>query len=182
MNHLVSIIFFSLVLIIVACSNQNELEEPTPIPTAVPSVEAATPLPTAVQPDGPVGGSWAVTFRYDFPESYWRPGDHSFGFLIECPDLAYDFSTEWLIFKATEEVDHIPIPVYLRLNGLSVEPFSPAYMQQSVIHPDQDTAAVVHLVGLSEEQAEEAWDECEALIAWDQSSPKAMEPVDVFKP
>lgn len=176
------IIIFPLVFVIVACGIQNELEEPTPMPSDVPSVESATPLPTAVQPDSAVGGSWAVTFRLDFPENYWLPGDHSFGFLIECPDLAYDFSTEWLIFKATEEVDHLPSPVYLRLNGLSLEPFSPAYMQQSVIHPEQETAAVVHLVGLSEEQVKEAQEECVVLVAWDQSAPKSLEPVDVFKP
>jgi len=182
MNHLMRIIIFPLVFVIVACGNQNELEEPTPLPTEIPTVLAVTSLPTAVQPDSTTGGGWAITFRFEFPDGYWHLGKHSYGFLFDCPGSTFDFSTEWLIFSVTEEVNPLNFPVYLRLKGLSLEAFTPAYMQRSVIHPDQATAAVVHLVGLSEEQAEEAWDECEALIAWDRSDPDAMEPVDVFKP
>ena len=178
MTKVVMIISLTLIVVAAACSNQGEPEEPTPIP----SVQAATPLPTAVPPDSAAGGGYAVTFRYDFPDGYWHLGNHSYGFLNDCPESAYDFSTEWLIFKVTEEVDPVHFPVYLRLNGLSVEPYSPAYMQEFVIHPDQATAAVVHLVGLSEEQAEEAQNECEMLIAWDRSLPKSMEAADIFRP
>lgn len=182
MKFVFIMVAFSLTIVSAACSNQSEPEDPTPVPSAVASVEAVTPLPTAVPPDSTTGGGYAVTFRYEFPDGHWHLGDHSYGFLIECPELAYDFSTEWLIFKVTEEVDLLNFPLYLRLNGVSIEPYAPSYMQDFVIHPDQATAAVVHLVGLSEEQAELAQNECEMLIAWDQSSPKSMEADDVFKP
>ena len=178
MTKAVVIIAVTLIVAAAACSNQSELEEPTPIP----SVEAATPLPTAVPPDGATGGGYAVTFRYEFPDSYWRLGDHSYGFLIECIELDYDIGTEWLIFRATEEVELLSNPVFLRLNGLSIEPYSPVYMQQSVIHPDQSTTALVHLVGLSKEQAVGAQNECEMLIAWDRSLPESMEAADIFRP
>ena len=176
------ILIFPLMLIMAACSNQNELEEPTPIPSPVPSLEAATPLPTAVQPETTTGGDWALTFRYDFPEMFWEPGDHTYGFVIECPNIGYDYNGEWLFFRVTENTEHVPFPIFLRLNGLSMEPFTPNYSQEDRIHPDQETAAMVHLVGLSEEQVEEARSECEILIGWDRAAPQTLVPMDAFRP
>ncbi len=182
MNYRKKLMFLPLLFIIADCSGQNELEEPTPIPSLVPSLEAATPLPTAVQPETTTGGNWALTFRYDFPEMFWEPGDHTYGFVIECPNTNFDFKTEWIFFRVTENAEHVPFPIYLRLNGLSMEPFTPTYSQEARIHPDQETAAIVHLVGLTEEQVEEARSECDLLIGWDRAAPQNLEPMDAFKP
>jgi hypothetical protein len=176
---LTMILFLSLAL--AACAGDEAVEEDTPGPPATETPPAPAPLPTAVPPDSAEIGNWAVTFRYDFPDAFWVPGDHTYGFVISCPGQALDFNSEWIFFRVSESTLPQPFPIYLRLYGLSQEPFTPAYLDEGRINPAQATAAVVHLVGLTGEQVEEAQEECEVLLAWDQNPPQALEVSDVFE-
>ena len=176
---LLMILFLSLAL--AACGADEKGDEDTPAPPATEAPPAPTPLPTAVPPDSAEIGNWAITFRYDFPDAFWVPGDHTYGFVIFCPGQVFDYNGEWIFFRVTENEIPQSFPIYLRLSGLSLEPFRSAYLDENRINPDQATAAVVHLVGLSEEQVEKAREDCEILLAWDRSPPQAMEVSAVFE-
>ena len=47
------------------------------------------------------------------------------------------------------------VTVYLRVNGLSTEAFTPNYQQGVKFHPSIPTTAVVYFVGLQEETAQD---------------------------
>lgn len=172
---------FFVSLLLAACGGEAPVEQVTSVPAPTEAPPGPTPLPTAVPPDSVAAGNWAITYRYDFTDAFWVPGDHTYGFKIFCPNLVYDFSGEWIFFRITESAITQSFPIYLRLNGLSSEPFTPGYLQENRINPDQATAAVVHLVGLSEAQVEQSREECEVLIAWDRSPPQVLEVADVFE-
>jgi hypothetical protein len=176
------ILLFTLVagLLLAACGGDEPVEEVTSVPTPSQAPAGPSPLPTAVPPDSVSSGSWAITYRYDFPDGHWIAGDHTYGFKIFCPNI-YDFSGEWIFFRAAESAITQSQPIYLRLNGLSSEPFRPGYLSENRINPDQATAAVVHLVGLSEVQVEQAEENCEVFVAWDRSPPQLLEVADVFE-
>jgi hypothetical protein len=148
----------------------------TPVPTS---------LPTAIPPEGGVG-EWAVSFMQEFPSGFWTEGFHRYGFHLNCPIRVGDdgdLGTEWREFQVTEEVQPqvAETVAYLRLNGVSRAPFAPAYEQQ-VIHPQQPTTAIIHLVGLSLDDAKKAQSECEALFAWDRGLIQALVAVEPFRP
>jgi hypothetical protein len=147
-----------------ACSAEID-EPPTPaaIPTAVPPVS----LPTAVAPDE-ITGLWAVSFQYAFPDNFWPIGQHQYGFFLDCPVLGQvDGSTEYRVFQVTNSVASFDGPIYLRLGGLSTGVLAPINVDS--INPEQATAAVVTILGVSEEQARGASEanDCEVVVGWD---------------
>jgi hypothetical protein len=163
--------FFILVML-AACSTSPAPQIPTPLPTAVPPAES---------PGEP--SSWAVGFTHAFPADAWAVGTHRYAFYISCPFIFEDDVTgEWHFFEVSEDVAPQPGEVYLRLNGLSREPFSPVYMSDTIIHPSQPTVAAVYLVGVAEQAARLAEANCEVLIAWDNNTTQTLTAEEPFQP
>jgi hypothetical protein len=134
-----------------------------------PAAEVPTPLPTAVPPDlESDGGIWSLGFRYDFPGGTFGPGPHRYAFLIHCPVVYQeDLPSDWIRFEISEDVALQREPIYLRLQGLSSEPYNPTYNTNNVMHPERPIVAVVYLVGLDRPAAELAATECEVIVFWD---------------
>lgn len=153
----------------VACQQAPHWEDVTPLPTAVPPAS----LPAGEE-------SWALGFRHEFPPDFWSTGFHRYAFRVECPVTGIGvFASEWVSF-ATDPYrpEQEGATVYLRLNGLSTEPFVPVYLSDQAIHPSQPTVAALYFLGLSADDAARAAETCTALIGWDNSSAEmvAMEP------
>jgi hypothetical protein len=146
------------------------------------SSDAPTPLPTAVPPAGELG-SWAIGFKHEFPPEFWGEGLHRYAFLIDCPVASDEnISSDWQYFRVSEEAQFRSTPVYLRLQGVTTASFSPTYIADAVIHPVQQTIAVVYLVGLSKAAAEQAVSECEAVIFRDDKGAQILTATDPFQP
>lgn len=167
-------LFFFLSLWLVGCA------EPTP------ATPFPTPLPTAVPPVAQPGegGPWAISFSYQFPEAFWPEGVHRYAFRISCPDdmPQLQFVGNWNQFLVSEDNGFTNETIYLRLNGLGLDPFTPIYLPDPGLHPDQNTTAIIHFLGLSQETADRAGQECEAFIAWDEMPPQLLTPLEPFQP
>ena len=152
-----------------------------PTPTPVP-----TPLPTAVPPAedrSQQTGTWAVSFRYDFPPGTFGLSEHRYAFLAQCPVVSdKDITSDWHQFEVTDEVLPQPEPLYLRLHGLSADPFNPSAMSNDQIHPDRPIVAIMHLVGLTREAADMASSSCEAVLLWDEVGRAILVPGEPFQP
>lgn len=152
-----------------------------PTPTPVP-----TPLPTAVPPAedrSQETGTWAVSFRHDFPPETFGLSEHRYAFLAQCPIVSEeDITTDWHYFEVTDEVLPQPEPLYLRLHGLSADPFNPTVIANDQIHPDRPIVAIMHFVGLTQQTAEMARDACEAIVLWDAFGRQQLTPGEPFQP
>jgi len=168
-----------LVLLATACGVAAPAATSTAPPTSPPP--SPTPLPTAVPPAG-TPGSWAVGFTHTFPPGSWSPGGHRYGFRLQCSAIDYDLASEWRLFTVSEQAAPQPIPIYLRLHGLSLERFSPAYASDATIHPEQETIAALWLLGLSEEEASQAVSGCEAIVGWDEGRTQVLTAEEPFQP
>jgi hypothetical protein len=158
----------SILLVLVACG-------PAPV--------VPTPLPTAIPPLGLTGESWAVSFQHEFPAGAFGLGEHRFAFLIHCPFMGTeDTNTGWYSFEISEEAAIHPEPVYMRLHGLSAEPFNQSQMSTNLIHPDQQIVAVIHLVGLPGYVAERTGAGCEIVVFWDAMARASLTPGEPFQP
>ena len=151
-----------------------------------PQWEDVAPLPTAVPPETLPGGEdlWAVGFQHEFPPEFWSTGFHRYAFRVECPIAGIGaFSSEWVSF-ATDPYrpEQEEATVYLRLNGLSTEPFVPLYLSEQAIHPSQPTVGALYFLGLSADDAARAAESCTALIGWDSNSSVEMVPIEPFQP
>lgn len=168
-------LFFILLLFFLPACSGNTAEQPD-----------ITRLPTAVPPagDGAGIGSWAVSFTYEFPEAFWPAGVHRYAYNVQCPPeiTAVQLSGEWRQFLVSPDTVISSEPVYLRLNGFSVDPFMPIYLPDDSINPMQDTTAMVTLLGLSEEAAEQAGEACTVMIAWDNFQPQQLTALEPHKP
>lgn len=153
---------------------------------AAPATPFPTPLPTAVPPapGTNAGGAWGISFSYRFPEAFWPAGVHRYAFNLSCPEdmPQLQFAGNWNQFSVSEDHGLSTEPIYLRLNGLALDPFTPNYLPDPGLHPNQDTTAIVHFLGLSLETAQRAGRECEAFIAWDQVPPQLLTPLEPFQP
>jgi hypothetical protein len=151
-----------------------------------PVAEVPTPLPTAVPPDAiPAGeeGLWAIDFRYEFPKGTFGLGPHRYRFWIHCPVTSSDDTiTDWLLFEISDVVLPQKEPIYLRLLGLSNEPFAPSYNANNVFDPERPVIAAVYLVGLSYQAASLAASGCEALVLWDEVGRRALPAGEPFQP
>lgn len=143
-----------------------------PAPAAVPAETPPPPSPTPspVAPT-PATDSWAVAFSHTFEPGFWEPGGHRYGFRASCPAIDYELASDWQLFTVSaEQASPQSFPIYLRLGGLSAERFAPSYAPDAAIHPEQETIAILWIVGLSEDEARQAASGCEAVLGWDQGS------------
>lgn len=166
-------------LLAAACASTEETE---PTSAGVPTALPAALLPTAVPPAGDTG-TWAVSFVYEFPASFWPLGQHQYGFFMDCPELGQlESAGEYRFFQVTNAAPAFEDPVYFRLAGLSTGPLAPINLE--VIHPDQITIAVVTILGISEEQALNAADSaaCEVVFGWDGMSAASLIAGEPFQP
>ncbi|MGD8791368.1 MAG: hypothetical protein PVF47_02355 [Anaerolineae bacterium] len=151
-----------------------------------PPTEVPTPLPTAVPPaeDRPQEtGTWAVSFQYEFPPGTLGLGQHRYAILIHCPVVsAEDISSGWHRFEITDEVLPQSEPLYLRMHGLSAEPYNPTTITNDQIHPERPIVAIVHLVGLPQNLAPMVASSCEAITFWDEVGRHPMTPGQPFQP
>ena len=151
-----------------------------------PPTEIPTPLPTAVPPAedrSQQTGTWAVSFRYDFPPGTFGLSEHRYAFLAQCPVVSgEDITSDWHYFEVTDEVLPQPEPLYLRLHGLSADAFNPSAIANDQIHPDRPIVAIMHLVGLTQHVAEMASESCEAVILWDDVGRAILIPGEPFQP
>jgi len=163
-------------LMLAACTAQAGLAAPTPTPAAPPS------LSTAVGPEAQPG-TWAVSFSYEFPPGFWPEGLHRYGFYMDCPVMQqFNVPSEYVDFTVTPETAAFDSPVYLRLGGLSTGALAPINLDS--IHPDQATVAVVTVLGVSEDQAQQAGQtsECEVVIGWDAVNATTLNAAEPFRP
>ena len=72
--------------------------------------------------------------------------------------------------------------LYLRLHGLSADPFNPTVIANDQIHPDRPIVAIMHFVGLTQQTAEMARDACEAIVLWDAFGRQQLTPGEPFQP
>ena len=149
-----------------------------------PVAEVPTPLPTAIPPDAlPEQGGWAVGFQYEFPPGTFGVGRHRYAFLIHCPVVSSeDVNYGWHTFEVSEDTTMQPEPLYLRLFGLSGDPYTPSQITNDIIHPDRRIIAVVHLVGMAKEAAALAASGCELLVLWDNTGRQLLAPGEPFLP
>lgn len=141
---------------------------PAAVPTETPAPPSPSPTPSPPGPT-PTQGSWAVGFSHTFEPGFWQPGGHRYGFRATCPAIDYELSSDWELFTVSaEQASPQSFPVYLRLSGLSLERFAPSYAPDAAIHPEQETIAILWIVGLSEEEARQAASDCEVVLGWDQ--------------
>lgn len=149
-----------------------------------PTQAVPTPLPTAVPPDTiPEQGSWSIGFQYEFPAGRLAEGTHRYALLIHCPVISTeDERYGWHSFEISQEAPGQVEPVYLRLFGLSSDPYSPAPLERAVIHPVQPIVAVVHLVGLPRSVAGLAASSCELFVFWDDTGRQLLAPGEPFQP
>ena len=149
-----------------------------------PAPDVPTPLPTAVPPDHlPDQGSWAVSFEHEFPAGTLGMGQHRYAFLIRCPvTSSEDSNTDWQYFEISENVVKQPNPLYLRLFGLSGSPINPSKITNTMIHPERQIVAVVHLVGMTKEAADLAAAACEIMIFWDNTGRQLLVASEPFQP
>ena len=161
---------------LVGCAARATPAPPTPTPIV------PTSLPTAVGPEAQPG-TWALSFSYEFPAGFWAEGNHRYGFYMDCPVLQqFNVPSEYRDFTVTQDILPFDSPVYLRLGGLSSGALAPINLD--AIHPDQATIAVVTVVGVTEEQAQQATrpGECDMVIGWDNINAQTLVAAEPFRP
>ncbi|MGD8398765.1 MAG: hypothetical protein PVG11_07900 [Anaerolineae bacterium] len=148
-------------------------------------LEGPAALPTAVPPEpgrALEAGTWAISFRYDFPPDTFGEGLHRYAFLARCPPVSSeDITSPWHTFQVSDDVVRQTEPVYLRLHGLSTDAFNPTAMTNDTIHPERPIIAIIHFVGLPQSAAGLAAN-CEAIVLWDDVGRHALEPGEPFQP
>ncbi len=156
-----------LIMILASCSGSAEIP-PTPLPTAVPPPEFSA-------------GDWAISFSHEFPEDAWAVGVHRYQFFARCPVITLeDVITDWVFFDIVEDEQLFDDPIYLRINGLSSGVLAPVTI--STVHPQQKTVAVITFLGVSEQVAELAAENCEVLVRWDDKGPHILSMGEAFLP
>lgn len=160
---------------LIACSSLN------------PAPPAATPLPTAVPPEAmPAGedGGWVVGFQHEFGPNFWEAGIHEYGFYVQCPLPGFeDYGSEWLSFEIDDAAPQVEdVTVYLRIGGVTTEPFTPSYQQGVSFHSSIPTTAVVYFVGVEEETAQELVQTCDGIVTWDGTNTAQLSAIKPFMP
>lgn len=162
------VLLFLFSMIVSACGTQS-----TPISTPIPTVPP-TNVPQTER------GDWALAFQFEIPPDLWAVGPHRYRIQVHCPDILEDFTTDWIYFDVVEDVQLQPSPVYLRLDGLSTGQLDPINLKD--IHPQQESIAVISLIGLTEENIDLAIENCACLFRWDNDFIRVMEPQEPFLP
>ncbi|KAA3645376.1 MAG: hypothetical protein DWQ07_12980 [Chloroflexi bacterium] len=157
-------------LFLTACATA-ETEPPAP---------TITPLPTAVPPET-LPGTWAVPFGTGFRGGFWAVGTHRYSLTVDCPSDLQDIEGNWNSFEVTDNVAADSNPIFLRLGGLSTNPFSNPGGFQS-INPAQETVAYVTLLGLDEEAVQDVVAGCEIFMFFDaEETPFQLQPLEPYQ-
>lgn len=85
-----------------------------------------------------------------------------------------------MFFEVVEDEQLFDDPIYLRINGLSADVLAPVTI--STVHPQQKTVAVITFLGVSEQVAELAAENCEVLVRWDDKAPQLLSMGEAFLP
>lgn len=137
-------------------------------------------LPPASLPDEIDAEQWAIAFSHEFGRDFWAEGPHVYQMLLDCPaanDAPVD--GEFMAFGATGEAPPVDGRVYLRLSGLSTSTLGAPDVQ--FINPEQETTAILTVVGISADQVEAAT-ECVGEFQYDDGQSAPLEPNEPFRP
>jgi len=118
-------------------------------------------LDEAPRPESFEVGPWAVEFSLDLEPGFWDVGPQRYQIWLECEPLG---PRQWSQhnFEADEDSGIIEHDVYVRLYGLSVHKTGPTGIKH--INTEQPTIALVTVLGLAQDTAIEAAEECVAEL------------------
>jgi hypothetical protein len=137
-------------------------------------------FPPASTPESLPQVTWAVPFVAAFPAGHWSEGKHSYSIELKCPPLATEVATPALTFDVSRFVTLLDVPLYLRLGGLSTS--ATGAIDAGVMHPDQVTQAIVTVLGVTREAADQAVAECSGSLLADGGDPVPMVPGTLYRP
>jgi len=137
-------------------------------------------LPPASLPEEIDSAQWAVAFSHEFGPGFWTEGPHVYQLIFDCPDIGQEeVKSELIFFAAGSDIPTLDEPVHLRLQGLSTTMLGPAELQ--FVSTDQETSALLTVVGLSDSQVEGAAD-CAGEVQWDDGRSAPLQPGQPFRP
>lgn len=159
-------ILLAVLLLLTACSQPEPLE--------------GIDLPPASIPDDIDSAQWAVPFSHEFGPGFWEQGPHAYQLFLDCPDIEEgETQSEVILFAAGEDFPTLDDPVRMRLVGLSTRTMGPPDLR--FVSTEQDTTALITVVGLSDEQVQAAA-RCEGEVFWDDGESAPLLPQEPFRP
>ena len=136
-------------------------------------------LPPASLPDQIEEGIWAVSFIHEFGEGFWEEGNHVYQLALDCSEIDSDpIASSPISFQVSPLNPPIDL-VFLRLSGLADSLLGPANV--GAFNPQQATAAVITVLGLSESQARGAMESCAGTVTWDLAGSADLLPSELFQ-
>lgn len=137
-------------------------------------------LPPASLPDEIDSAQWAMPYSHEFGPGFWSQGPHVYQLLFDCPEVGEEeVKSELIFFAAGSEYPTLDQQVHLRLQGLATTTMGPPDLQ--FVSTDQETTALLTVVGLSDAQVEAAA-ECAGEIQWDDGQSAPLQPTEPFRP
>jgi hypothetical protein len=137
-------------------------------------------LPPASLPDEIEPEQWAVAFSHVFEAGFWGAGPHVYKVILDCPEAGEAQVDGGLaFFSAGPEVPVFDTPVYLRLSGLSTSRLGQPDLR--VMSTEQETTALVTVIGLSTGEVEAASD-CLGEVQYDDAQSAPLRPSPPFRP
>lgn len=137
-------------------------------------------LPPASLPDEIASAQWAVAFSHEFGPSFWGEGPHVYQLVLDCPEIEEaNVESELVFFDARPDFPTVDVRVHLRLAGLSTSTMGQPDV--SSISTEQETAAMLTVVGLSEDEVI-ASEDCAGEVRWDDGQSAPLEPNEPFRP
>lgn len=138
-------------------------------------------LPPASLPDEIDRAQWAVSFSHEFGPGFWAEGPHVYQLLFDCSEALDEdeVESELRFFAAGPDFPTFDQQIHLRLQGLSTSTMGPPDVQ--VVSTEQETAALLTVVGLSDAEAEAAGG-CAGEVQWDDGQSARLEPGEPFRP
>ena len=137
-------------------------------------------LPPASLPDEIEPEQWAVAFSHDFEPGFWSAGPHVYKLVLDCPQAGEAQVDGGLaFFAAGVDVPVFDSQVYLRLSGLSTSRLGQPDLR--VMSTEQETTALVTVIGLSNREVEAAAD-CLGEVRYDDGRSAPLRPSAPFRP
>lgn len=135
-------------------------------------------LEEAPRPDSFEAGPWGVDFTLDLEPGFWEVGHHRYQIWLECEALG---PRQWSQhnFEADRSSEIIEEDLYVRLYGLSVHKTGPTGIK--VINTEQATIALVTVLGLAHDAANQASEECVAELRLEDGRVFEMPPSPPFR-
>ncbi|HUG32131.1 MAG TPA: hypothetical protein VMM14_04495 [Acidimicrobiia bacterium] len=147
---------------------------------AAPEPLRGVDLPPASLPDEIDPDQWAVGFSHRFGPEFWGEGPHVYRLVLDCPDVVDEpVETDISFFAVRSDAPTFDDDVYLRAAGLSTSRLGP--IDVNFVNVAQETAALLTVIGLTQEQVDLAAD-CEGEVEFDDGQAEPMLPEDPFRP